>query len=115
MIGDQLDAYQMLENFGSWLSPKQMSDDQKVYALNFAAFTKEYFKEFEGPSGSIVFSTICNTHAISVSSKFWTMKTIQGVSQSDALNQFLTVSSVGTTRFIDDCKDKNALICNKNC
>ena len=49
MFGDQFDGYQMSQNVEQW-SVSKLNANERIYALNFAAFTKEYFSSFPGPS-----------------------------------------------------------------
>jgi hypothetical protein len=75
-----------------------LTESDKDWALNFMSFMKEYLTEglilpHERISNteikSMIHSTACGTHAVSTSDNFWKMKTIHGVSQSEALRLFL--------------------------
>jgi hypothetical protein len=104
-----------------------MNANERVYALNFAAFTKEYFSSFPGPADkydkvqSLIFSTTCNVHAVSTTSKFWTMGGMTpGSSESASVKLFLDQIDAPkkfseTIKIIDDCKDTKNLICNSRC
>ena len=77
------------------------------------AFTKEYV--MSNDNIKYVHSTATGSHAVSVSDNFYSMKSLDGFSQSDALSNFLSESSTIPDKIIDDCEgnvDSDGYICN---
>lgn len=98
IFADQFDAFQIpVDDGGKKANDPSLTEGEKVFANNFGAFTKEYLKALRFPNKPFpggVFSPACNTHAISYSDKFFTMKTIGNkqhgpVSQKDVLTMAL--------------------------
>ena len=92
LIADQFDDYQMSINLNGKTTHKELTEPEQVYATNFGAFTKEYLTQFDfsksGNHGAIL-STACGYHAVSVSDRFFSEKTIANVTQSNVLSEAL--------------------------